>query len=147
MSLIRNKKVGLNYEILEKFEAGIELLGFEVKAIKNGQGNIESSYVIIRGNEAFLVGVDIPPYQTKNTPTSYERTRNRKLLLTKKEILQIANEEKKKSLTIVPISFYNKGTKIKVELAIVRGKKKYDKRETLKKRESDREIQRSLKRK
>lgn len=145
MSLIQNKKVHFNYEIIEKFEAGLELLGFEVKAIKGKLGNIDSAYVVVRGGEAFLIGVDIPPYQGKNTPASYERMRNRKLLLTKKEIAHIADEETKKGLTIVPISLYNKGVKIKVELAIVRGKKKFDKRETIKKRDSDREIRRSLK--
>ena len=145
MSLIQNKKANFNYEILEKFEAGLELLGFEVKAIKNKQGNIDSAYVVVRGGEAFLIGSDIPPYQGKNTPPSYERSRNRKLLLTKKEIAHIADEENKKGLTIVPISFYNKANKIKVEVAIVRGKKKYDKRETIKKRDSDREIRRTLK--
>ena len=149
MSLIVNKKAHFNYEILDKFEAGIELLGFEVKAIKNKQGNIESAYVVVRGGEAFLVNAEIPPYQSANTPASYEKNRNRKLLLTKKEISLIANEESKKGLTIIPISLYNKivkkGGKIKVELAIVKGKKKFDKRESLKKRDSDREIRRSLK--
>jgi len=149
MSLIVNKKAHFNYEILDKFEAGIELLGFEVKAIKNKQGNIESAYVVVRGGEAFLVNAEIPPYQSANTPASYEKSRNRKLLLTKKEISLIANEESKKGLTIIPISLYNKivkkGGKIKVELAIVKGKKKFDKRESLKKRDSDREIRRSLK--
>jgi len=145
MSLIQNKKANFNYEVLEKFEAGLELLGFEVKAIKNKQGNIDGAYVVIRGGEAFLIGADIPPYQGKNTPASYERIRNRKLLLTKKEIARIADEETKKGLTIVPISLYNKGVKIKVELAIVRGKRKFDKRETIKKRDSDREIRRTLK--
>lgn len=145
MSLIVNKKAKFNYEILEKFEAGIELVGFEVKSIKEKRGNIDSAYVVVRGGEAYLVGVEIPPYQVKNTPASYDSKRNRKLLLTKKEIARIADEEAKKGLTIVPISLYNKGVKVKVELAIVKGKRKFDKRETIKKRDSDREVQRTLK--
>lgn len=142
---VLNKKIGFNYEILEKFETGIELLGFEVKSIKNNQGDIESAYVLIRGNEAFLMGADIPPYQAGNTPDSYERMRNRKLLLTKKEIEKLGKEGDKKGLTIVPVSLYNKGTKIKVSIAIVRGKRKIDKRQKIKECESDRDIERTLK--
>ncbi len=147
MSLITNKKAGLNYEILEKFEAGMELFGFEVKSIREKHGNIESAYVVVRGGEAFLVNADIPAYQPKNAPASYDPKRNRKLLLTKKEISQIADNESKKGLTIVPLSCYNKGVKIKVEIAIVKGKRKFDKREDIKKRDSDREVRRTLKNK
>jgi len=145
MSLIQNKKAHFNYEILEKTEAGIELLGFEVKSLKNGQGNLEGSHITIRGNEAFVIGMQIPPYQPANTPKDYEPTRNRRLLLTKKEILDLAKTEAQKGLTIIPISVYNKGRKLKLEIAVVRGKKKFDKRETIKKRDVDREIRRSLK--
>src|SRR3989338_6128800 len=143
--LIQNKKAGFNYEFLEKLNAGIELFGFEVKSIRAKLGSLEGAYVIVRGNEAFLVNAYIPAYQPKNAPKGYDEKRNRKLLLTKKEIEMIAASEAKKGLTIVPISVYNKGRKIKVELAIARGKKKYDKRETLKKRDSEREMQREMK--
>ncbi len=143
--LIANKKAKFNYEILETFEAGIELLGSEVKALKAKHGNIDSAYVIVRGGEAFLVGSEVPLYQPKNTSESYNKDRNRKLLLTKKELERISNEEEKKGLTVVPLSLYNKGRHIKIELAIVKGKKKFDKRQTLKKRETDREIRRTLK--
>lgn len=145
MSLIENKKAYFNYEILEKFEAGIELLGFEVKSLKSGQGSLEGSHVTIRGNEAFLMGMQIPPYQPTNTPKEYDPKRNRRLLLTKKEIAEIEKAEAQKGLTIVPLSVYNKGRKVKITIGIVRGKKKYDKRETIKKRDSDREIKRDLK--
>ncbi len=145
MSLIQNKKAGFNYEILEKFECGIELFGFEVKSIRSKLGSLDTSFVVVRGGEAFLMNADIPSFQPKNAPKDYERTRNRRLLLTRKEIAYLASEENKKGLTIVPLSMYNKGTKIKVDIAIVRGKKKFDKRETLKKRETDREIRRTLK--
>lgn len=145
MSLVVNKKATLNYEILEKFEAGIELLGFEVKSVKDKRGNLEGAYVVVRGGEAFLVSAEIPAYQVKNAPPSYDPKRNRKLLLTKKEISELGDNEAKKGLTIVALSLYNKGKKVKVDIAIVRGKKKFDKRESLKKRDSDREIRRTLK--
>jgi SsrA-binding protein len=145
VSLIQNKKAHFNYEILEKTEAGIELLGFEVKSLKNGQGNLEGAHITIRGNEAFVIGMQIPPYQPTNTPKDYEPTRNRRLLLTKKEILDLAKTEAQKGLTIIPISVYNKGRKIKLEIAVVRGKKKFDKRETIKKRDTEREIHREFK--
>jgi SsrA-binding protein len=145
MSLIQNKKAYFNYEILEKIEAGIELLGFEVKSLKKGQGSLEGAHITIRGNEAFVINMQIPPYQPANTPTGYDPLRNRKLLLTKKEISDLAGAEGQKGLTIVPLSVYNKGRKLKIEIAIVRGKKKFDKRETIKKRDTEREIRRTLK--
>ncbi len=145
MPLIQNKKVHFNYEILDKYEAGIELLGFEVKSLKGGQGSLEGSHVTVRGNEAYVINMQIPPYQPKNTPKDYEPTRNRRLLLTKKEIEDLAKNEGQKGLTIVPISVYNKGRKVKVEIAVVRGKKLHDKRESIKKRDTDREIRRDLK--
>ncbi len=140
-----NRKARFNYEILEKYEAGIELFGVEVKSVRNGQMSLEGAFVIIRGGEAYLINVNVPPYQIKNTPKDYDPLRNRKLLLTKKEIAELAGSENNKSLTIVPISVYNKGRKIKVEIALVKGKKKFDKRETLKKRDTDREIRREIK--
>ncbi len=140
-----NRKARFNYEILEKYEAGIELLGSEVKSVRGGQMSLEGAFAIIRGGEAFLINANVPPYQAKNTPKDYDPVRNRKLLLTKKEIAELAGNEKNKSLTIVPISVYNKGRKIKVEIALVKGKKKFDKRETLKKRDTDREIRREYK--
>lgn len=140
-----NRKARFNYEILEKYEAGIELLGVEVKSVRGGQMSLEGAFVIIRGGEAYLINASIPPYQVKNTPKDYDPLRNRKLLLTKKEIVELAGNEKNKSLTIVPISVYNKGRKIKVEIALVKGKKKFDKREALKKRNTDREIRREYK--
>lgn len=144
--LIDNKKAHFNYEILETLEAGVELLGFEVKSIREKQGSLDGAYVIIRGQEAFLVGVSIPPYQVGNTPTDYDPLRNRKLLLTSEEIQKLADMEHTKGLTIIPISVYNKGRNLKVKIALVRGKKQFDKRDTIKKRESDRDINRSLKR-
>ena len=140
-----NRKARFNYEILEKYETGIELLGTEVKSVRAGQMSLEGAFVIARGGEAFIINANIPPFQPKNAPKDYDPLRNRKLLLTKKEIEELAGSEKNKSLTIVPISVYNKNRKIKVEIALVKGKKKFDKRETLKKRDTDREIRREYK--
>jgi len=140
-----NRKAYFNYEILEKITAGIELLGFEVKAIKAGRMSLDGSYAIIRGNEAFLIGSNVTSLQPKNTPKDYNERRNRKLLLTKKEIKHLAESENQNGLTIVALSVYNIGRKIKIELGLARGKKKSDKRESIKKRESDREIRRTLK--
>lgn len=145
MPLIQNKKAYFNYEILERVEAGIELLGFEVKSLKKGQGSLEGAHITIRGNEAYLINMQIPPYQPANTPKDYDPMRNRKLLLTKKEIVDLGKTEGQKGLTIIPLSVYNKGRKVKLEIAVVRGKKKYDKRESIKKRDTDREIRRDLK--
>ena len=140
-----NRKAYFNYEILEKYEAGIELLGVEVKSVRGGRMSLEGAFVIVRGGEAYLINANIPPYQPKNTPKDYGPLRNRRLLLTKKEIAELAGSEKNKSLTIVPVLVYNKNRKIKVEIALVKGKKKFDKRETIKKRDTDREIRREIK--
>jgi len=141
-----NRKARFDYETLEKYEAGIELVGAEVKSVRSGQMSLEGSFVIVRGGEAFLINANIPPYQVKNAPKDYDPLRNRTLLLTKKELSELAAGESNKSLTIVPLSVYNKGKKIKIDIALVRGKKKFDKRETIKKRETDRELRREAKR-
>src|SRR3989344_3356853 len=143
--LAENKKAFFNYEILEKFNAGVELLGLEVKSLKAKRGTLDGAYVLARGNEVFLQGATIPPYQAKNTPTGYEPTRSRRLLLTKKEISRLVGWENQRGLTIIPLSLYNSGRKIKVTIAVARGKKKFDKREPIKKRETNREIERTLK--
>lgn len=144
-NLVTHKKARFNYEILESFEAGIELLGFEVKALREHKGSLDGAYVTLRGSEAFLINFDLPAYQEKNTPESYDSNRNRKLLLTKAEIAKLSAQESKKGLTIIPVSVYNKGRKVKVSIALVRGKKEFDKRETIKKRDTERHIQRTLK--
>jgi SsrA-binding protein len=145
MSLITNRKVSFNYEILDKYVAGIELFGYEVKSLKKSQGSLEGSYVTIRGNEAYIVGMFVPPYQQNNTPADYDPYRNRRLLLHKKEIMALDKAEKTKGLTVAPLTVYNKGNKLKLDIAIVRGKKRFDKRETTKKRETDRDIEREYK--
>jgi len=141
-TLVDYKKAYFNYEILETIEAGIELLGFEVKSLKKGQGSLDGAYVLIRGGEATLMNMLVSPYQEKNTPKEYEPRRARRLIISKKEIAELANTAK--GLTIVPISVYTKGNLIKVSLATVRGKKQFDKRESIKKRETDRTVRREF---
>ncbi len=145
MSLIINKKIYHDYEILQKFEAGLKLYGFEVKSLRNGQGSLRGAYIIVRGDEAFVVGMNIPPYQPANAPKEYDPARPRKLLMNKKEIAALAGFEKQKGLTIVPISVYNKSGKLKLEIVVGRGKKKYGKRESIKRRDVERDIGRHLK--
>ncbi len=143
---IDNRKVHFNYEIMDTFEAGIKLKGFEVKSIKKGQGNINSAFCIVRGDEAYIVGMHIPPYQPKNTYPGYDPEQTRKLLLSKKEIKKLGEKDSIKGLTLVPLSLYSKGPYIKVSIAIARGKRSIDKRETIKKRDLDREMEREYKR-
>ncbi|OGZ94290.1 MAG: SsrA-binding protein [Candidatus Sungbacteria bacterium RIFCSPLOWO2_01_FULL_47_32] len=140
-----NKRAYFDYEILELYEAGLELLGHEVKAVRSGRMNLSGSFVVIRGSEAFLLGASIPPYQAKNTPGGYEQDRTRKLLLHKSEIRELIGKSAQKGLTLVPLRVYNKGIKIKLEFGVCRHKKKHDKRETIKERETKREIDRGLK--
>ena len=144
-TLVTNKKAGLNYELQDRFEAGAELFGHEIKSLRKQLGKLEGAHVVVRGGEAFLVGASIPPYQEKNTPASYDQERTRKLLLSKKEIDQILGIEKQKGLTVVPISWYTKGRYVKLSFAIARGKKKHDKRETIKKKDMQRDVERETK--
>lgn len=145
MALIAHKRAHFDFEILETFEAGVSLLGTEVKSLKNGHGKLEGGYVVIRGKEAFLVGTSIPAFQKTNTSKSYDPERPRKLLLTKKEIDLLELKSEKQGLTIVPLKWYNKASKLKLEIAIARGKKKQDKRESIKARDVGRDISRELK--
>lgn len=143
--LSENKKAYFDYQILKKFEAGIVLIGQEVKSIKLGRISLKGSYVVLRNEEVFLIGANVPPYQPKNAPPDYEPERSRKLLLNKAEIKKLIGKTKQKGLTLIPLKVYTKHAKIKLEFGIGRGKKKIDKRESIKKREIEREIQRELK--
>ncbi len=145
MSLVEYKKAGLKYTTLETFSAGLELLGSEVKALRGKLGSLDGSRVVVRGGEAFIVGMTIPPYQSANVRKDYDPERPRRLLLTKKEIATLATEEAKKGLTIVPLEVYNGGRYVKARIAIVHGKGKSDRREDLKKRDAKREQDRVLK--
>ena len=145
MSLIRNDKVGFDFHLLEEIEAGMELLGLEVKSLRAGQGSLKGARVVARGGEAYLVGATIPAWQVLNAPKDYAADRTRKLLLSKKQIAHISSAEGQDGLTVVPLSVYNKGRKLKLGIAIARGKKKADKREAIKKRDVKRQIERTLK--
>ncbi|MFA5750972.1 MAG: SsrA-binding protein SmpB [Candidatus Paceibacterota bacterium] len=140
-----NRKARFEYEILDKYSAGIELSGIETKSVREGKMSLDGAFVIVRGGEVFLINANITPFQPKNAPKDYDPLRNKKLLLTKKEIEELASNDKNKSLTIVPLTVYNKGRKIKLDIAIVKGKKNRDKRESIKKRETERELRRTLK--
>lgn len=146
-TLLINKKAKFNFKLLEKYEAGISLFGFEVKSLREKKGNLDGAHVVIRGGEAYLLNFSLPAYQPKNAPKDYDPERTRKLLLNKKEIAELAGKESKKGLTIVPIRVYNKGNKIKIEIAVAQGKKTRDKREEIKKKDTQRDIERTLKRK
>jgi len=143
--LAENKKAYFNYEILEKFEAGISLIGQEVKSIKTRGVSLAGSYVVLRESEVFWIGINIPPYQPKNAPKDYNPARTRKLLLKKSEIKYLIGKTMQKGLTLVPLRVYTENGKIKLEFGIAKGKKKADKRELIKKREIEREIQKELK--
>mgnify|MGYP001626262894 CR=1 FL=1 len=144
---IQNPGVHYHYQILENFEAGIQLKGFEVKALREGKGSLKGSYVTIKDNEAYLVNFNIPPYQPKNTPKDYDENRPRKLLLKRKEINYLIGKLKEKGLTLIPIKIYSKGNLIKVEIALAKGLKKYEKREKIKEREFKKEAERKIKEK
>ena len=143
--LSENKKARFDFELLETYEAGIELFGFEVKAVKNHRVNLEGSYVFPRYGEFFLVGATIAPYQPKNTPKDYEPTRERKLLLHKKEMNYLLGKISQKGLTILPVKIYVKNGRVKLEIAVARKFKKHDKRERIKERESKRKVERTMK--
>ncbi len=145
MAFAENRKINFDYETLESFEAGIELTGLEVKSLRTHTSSLEGAYVTVRGGEAFLVNMNVPPYQVSNTPKEYDPLRVRRLLLAKKEIRKLADIEAGKGLTIVPVKVYNKGRVIKVQVSVVRGKKQFDKRQTILKRETNRDARRTLK--
>ncbi|MGC8981529.1 MAG: SsrA-binding protein SmpB [Minisyncoccia bacterium] len=144
---IQNPGVFYHYNILEKFEAGIELKGFEVKSLRLGKGSLKGSYVKIKDGEVFIVNFNIPPYQPKNTPKDYNENRERKLLLKRKEINYLIGKSQEKGITIIPIKVYSKGNLIKVEIGVAKGLKKYEKREKIKEKEFRKEAERKIKEK
>ena len=145
-TLATNKKALADYTVLEKFESGIVLSGPEVKSVKGGQVNLKGSYISITPTrQAYLVGTHISPYrQAAGILVNYDPTQQRKLLLHKRELDYLMGKSREKGLTILPISVYTKGSLIKVELGLVRGKRQYDKRATIKKRQVERDIRRTM---
>ena len=136
---IFNRRTRYDYNLIEKFEAGIVLTGPEVKSIKAGHLHLEEAFVQIRDNQAWLFNAHIHPYQFADN-RDYDPRRSRKLLLHKNELLKLQQQSVLKGLTIVPVSCYTKGNKIKLEIALAKGKRKYEKRESIKKKDWKREL-------
>lgn len=141
---IINRRVRYDYNLLEKFEAGIALIGPEVKSVKAGKMSLQESFIRIRNSEAWLFNAYINPYPYADT-RDYDPRRTRKLLLHKKELLKLEQKTKEKGLTIVPVSCYTKGRQIKLEIALAKGKKKYEKKEAKKRKDIEREVKQALK--
>ena len=139
-----NKKAYFNYEISDKLDAGMSLNGQEVKSIKSGRINLSGSYVVLINEEAFLVGASVPAWQPKNAGKDYDPQRSRKLLLRRPEISRLVGKIKERGLTLIPLKVYSNKGKIKLEFGIGKGKKTVDKREIIKKRDTDLEIAREL---
>lgn len=137
---IKNRKAGHEYELLEKFEAGLMLKGTEIKSIREGKASVQEAYCFLRDGEAFVKSMNISPYSQASF-SSHESTRDRKLLLKKKELEKLKTKTEEKGLTIVPLRiFINNRGYAKLEIALARGKKLFDKRESIKKKEQDREL-------
>lgn len=141
---INNRKAKYDYEILSTIECGIVLTGTEIKSIRNGNANLKDSYAVIKENEVFILGMHISEYKEGNI-FNHDEKRTRKLLLHKKEILKLFNKVELDGNTLVPIKLYFKGNKAKILLGLAKGKKTYDKRETIKQRDINREVQKQLK--
>ena len=138
MSLVENKKIHLDFEIKDKFEAGLELFGNEVKSIRNSDAQITGSKIIIRGGEAFIVGMNVSPFQASEKEKKTKNDRVRKLLLKKSEILKLFTESEK-GLSILPIKIYDHHGLLKIEIGLCKRKNKQDKRETIKLKDFKRE--------
>ncbi len=145
-NLAENRRACFDYEILDTYEAGIELKGFEVKAIKAGKASVVGAFAVPRGTEMWLINMSIPPYQSGNVPQDYKPDRERRLLLKQSEIAEMVGKSKERGLTMVALRVYNKGNLLKIELGLGRGKRGPDKRESIRKRETGREIARNFKR-
>jgi len=144
--IAENRKARYDYEILEKFEAGLELRGSEVKALRGGSGNIRESYAQVVDGEAWIVNMHIPEYAQAGPHQNHEPRRRRKLLLKGREIERMRKKVAEKGLTLVPLKLYFSGAWVKLEIGIAKGKKRYDKRQALKARQDQRDVQRALRR-
>ena len=141
MQAIKNRKAFFDYEVLDTLEVGISLQGHEVKSVKEGQISLKDSYVVVQDGELYLINANISKYQHA-AEISYDPQRSRKLLAKKKEIVSLSSKVQQKKLTVVPLKVYVKGKNIKVEIGLVKGKKKYEKKEAIKQRDLDRELHR-----
>jgi SsrA-binding protein len=140
-----NKRANYDYEILEKYEAGLVLLGHEVKSIKTGHISLKESFVTILGTELYLTNAHIPPYKHAGRLENYDPTRPRKLLVKKSEIKRLIGKARTQGLTLVPIKIYTKRRYLKLEFGLGKGKKEYDKRDKIKKKEAERSMSQLLK--
>jgi SsrA-binding protein len=150
MNIAENRKAYFDYEILEKFDAGLALNGQEVKSLRTRSTSLAGTYILIKQNEkgnpeAWWIGGNIPPYQPYNAGKDYEQKRDRKLLLNRDELEYLFGKSQEKGLTLVPLSVYTSKHKIKLGFGLGKGKKKFDKRESIKKREVERKIRNELK--
>ncbi len=143
--IAQNKKAFHDFEITERFEAGIVLLGTEVKSLREGRANLKDSYARVKKDEAVLYGLHISPY-SHASHDNHEPERVRKLLLHRFEIKKLLVKTQERGFSIVPLKLYFKGSKVKIEVALARGKKEYDKRESIKRKEESREMDRLRKR-
>lgn len=141
---IQNRKVNFDYEIIDTFETGIVLTGTEIKSIRLGKCNLKDSYAIIKNNEVFILNMHISQYEQGNR-FNHEETRTRKLLMHKKEILKLRDKIEIDGFTLVPIKLYFKGSKAKLLIGLAKGKKNYDKRESIKKKDIERQLAKDLK--
>ena len=141
---IQNRKVNFDYEIIETYETGIVLTGTEIKSIRAGKAQLKDSYAVIKNEEIFLLNMHISHYEQGNI-FNHNETRTRKLLLHKKEILKLRDRVEIEGLTLVPIKLYFKGNKAKILIGVAKGKKTYDKREAIKKRDIDRDLKKQFK--
>jgi SsrA-binding protein len=140
-----NRKARYLYEILDTYEAGIELKGTEVKSIRAGRVNLQDGYALLRGGEAWLINVHISPYENTGTFFNHDPRRTRKLLLHRREINKLIGQVEQKGLTLVPLKMYLKRGRVKVVIGLARGKKLHDKRETVRRRDDERSMRRAMK--
>ncbi len=146
-TLAANSRAKFDYDILAKYEAGIVLQGQEVKSVRAGQVSLKGAYATLKGEEVWLINAHISPYKKAGALQGYDPTRSRKLLLRRREIKELLGKVHADRLTLVPLSLYTRGRRLKVELGLGRGRKRYEKREVIKKRAVEREIRSALRRK
>jgi len=141
---ILNRKAGFDYEIIETYESGIVLTGTEIKSIRDGKANLKDSYAIVKNNELYLLNMHISAYEQGNR-FNHEEDRTRKLLMHKKEILKLRDKIEISGFTLIPLKLYFKGNRAKILIGLAKGKKNYDKRESIKKKDMERQVAKELK--
>ena len=141
---IKNRKANFEYEILDTYEAGIVLVGTEIKSIRGGKADLKDSYAIIKNNEIFLLNMHISSYE-KGNQFNHEETRTRKLLMHKKEIMKLKDKVEIEGFTLIPLKLYFKNSMAKILIGLAKGKKNFDKRESIKKKDIERQVQKDLK--